>query len=203
MGDEDSTNGSHASTDKDTEGMTEVQLLRACLSEQTKVAQANADALTKLTEAMKGLAPSPIVPPTPDEVRNGKFEKLYMLWLKQSKFKEFKHSDNIDVSQWLLQLDSTVTNLASAACNLDLVREPLKPIEFGKLLRYRLSFSAEQEITQALEAIHKTWDNATVDEIRTAMKKLYQKREPQMSSLLKLFSADRLKKGDLSTTNFF
>ena len=35
------------------------------------------------------------------------------------------------------------------------------------------------------------------------MKKLYQKREPQMSSLLKLFSADRLKKGDLSTTNFF
>ena len=126
-----------------------------------------------------------------------------MLWLKQSKFKEFKHSDSVDVCQWLLQFDSTISNLASAACNLDLAREPLKSLEFGKLLRYRLSFSAEQEITQALEAAGKTWDNATSEEIRTAMKQLYQKREPQMSSLLKLFSADRLKKGDLSCTNFF
>jgi len=32
-------------------------------------------------------------------------------------------------------------------------------------VRYRLSFSAEQEITQALEAAQKTWDNATSDEI--------------------------------------
>ena len=79
----------------------------------------------------------------------------------------------------------------------------MKSHEFAKLLRYRLSFSAEQEITQALEATQKTWDNATIDEIRTAMKQLYQKREPQMSSLLKLFSADRLKKGELSCTNFF
>ena len=76
MGDEDSTNGGHASADKDTEGMSEVQLLRACLREQTKVAEANANALAKLSEAMRGLAPSPIVPPTPEEARNGKFEKL-------------------------------------------------------------------------------------------------------------------------------
>ena len=126
-----------------------------------------------------------------------------MLWLKQVKFKEFKHSENVDVCQWLLQFDSTVSNLASAACNLDLVDQPLTSHEFGKLVRYKLSFSAEQEITQALEATGKTWDDATVDQIRTAMKQLYQKREPQMSSLLKLFSADRVKKGDLSCTNFF
>ena len=100
-------------------------------------------------------------------------------------------------------MDSTVSNLASAACNLDLGRDPLKSHEFGKFLRYRLSFSAEQEITQALESIHKTWDDATSDEIRTAMKLLYQKREPQVCSLLKLYSADRLMKGDLSCTNYF
>ena len=63
MGDEDSTNGAHASTDNDTGGMSGVQWLRACLKEQMKVAQANADALAKLTEVMKGLSPSPIVPP--------------------------------------------------------------------------------------------------------------------------------------------
>ena len=202
--DEDtSTGGANAMAEKNTEGMSELDLLRECLKEQTKVAKINADAIVKLSEAMKGLTPIPVVAPTAEEVRNSKFEKLYMLWLKQSKFKEFKHSDNVDVSQWLLQLDSTVSNLASAACNLDLVNQPLKSCEFGKLLRYRLSFSAEQEITQALEAAHKTWDNATSVEIRTAMKQLYQKREPQMSSLLKLFSADRFKKGELSCTNFF
>ena len=153
---ENGTDGAHAIAAKNTEDMSEVELLRECLKEQTRVAQANADALAKLSEAMKGLAPIPVVPLTPDEVRNAKFEKLYMLWLKQSKFKEFKHSDSVDVCQWLLQFDSTVSNLASAACNLDLAREPLKSQEFGKLLRYRLSFSAEQEITQALEALNKT-----------------------------------------------
>ena len=205
MGDEENTAtvGASALPVRNTEGLSEIELLRECLREQTRVAQVNADALAKLSETMKGLAPIPVVAPTVEEIRNSKFEKLYMLWLKQSKFKEFKHSDSIDVSQWLLQLDSTVSNLASAACNLDLTNQPLKPHEFAKLLRYRLSFSAEQEITQALEAMQKTWDNATIDEIRTAMKQLYQKREPQMSSLLKLFSADRLKKGELSCTNFF
>ena len=203
MGETEDTGVAGALSELNTEGKTEIELLRECLREQTRVAQVNATALAQLSEAMRGLAPIAVVPPTPEEVRNTKFEKLYMLWLKQSKFKEFKHSDSVDVCQWLLQFDSTISNLASAACNLDLAREPLKSLEFGKLLRYRLSFSAEQEITQALEAAGKTWDNATSEEIRTAMKQLYQKREPQMSSLLKLFSADRLKKGDLSCTNFF
>ena len=199
----DSVDEAMAPVEGNVEDKSEVELLTECLKEQTRVAQTNADALAQLSEAMKGLAPVPIVPPTAEDVRNAKFEKLYMLWLKQVKFKEFKQSDNLDVCQWLLQFDSTVSNLASAACSLDLAVQPLTSHEFGKLIRYKLSFSAEQEITQALEAAGTTWDHATVEQIRTAMKQLYQKREPQMSSLLKLFSADRLKKGDLSCTNFF
>ena len=152
MGENQDTGVAGALSELNTEGKSEIELLRECLKEQTRVAQVNANALAQLSEAMKGLAPIPVVPPTLDEVRNAKFEKLYMLWLKQSKFKEFKHSDSVDVCQWLLQFDSTVSNLASAACNLDLANQPLKSHEFGKLLRYRLSFSAEQEITQALEA---------------------------------------------------
>ena len=138
MGDEENTvtNGASALTEQNTEGMSELDLLRQCLKEQTRVAQVNAEAIVKLSEAMKGLAPQPIIAPTLDEVRNSKFEKLYMLWLKQSKFKEFKHSDNLDVCQWLLQFDSTVSNLASAACNLDLVSQPLKAHEFSKNVIY-------------------------------------------------------------------
>ena len=114
MGENDNgTGGATALAELNTDDKTELDLLRECLKEQTRVAQVNADALAQLSEAMKGLAPIPVVPPTADEVRNAKFEKLYMLWLKQSKFKEFKHSDSVDVCQWLLQFDSTVSNLAS------------------------------------------------------------------------------------------
>ena len=70
-----------------TEGMTELEMLRECLNEQTRVAQINAEAIVQLSAAMRGLAPAPVVVPTEDQIRNSKFEKLYMLWLKQSKFK--------------------------------------------------------------------------------------------------------------------
>ena len=96
--DEDARRGAEGALQEQLDdSRTQIQLLRDCLSEQTRVAQANANALTQLTEAMKNLAPVPVVAPTPEEVRNGKFEKLYMLWLKQNKFKEFKHSDSVDV----------------------------------------------------------------------------------------------------------
>ena len=92
MGEDDNgTDGAAALAQLNTEGMDEIELLRECLKEQTRVAQVNADALAKLSETMKGLAPIPVVPPTADEIRNKKFENLYMLWIKQSKFKEFKH----------------------------------------------------------------------------------------------------------------
>ena len=201
MSKENSVEGAVAPVEENFENKSEVEMLRQCLREQTRVSQMHADAIAQLTEAMKGMAPVHAVPPTDAEVRNSKFEKLYMLWLKQSKVKEFKHSD--DVCQWLHQFDLAVSNLANAACNLDLVAQPLTSQEFGKLLRYKLSFSAEQEVTQALKTAHTTWDDATCEEIKTAMKKLYQTREPQMSGLLKLFSTDRLRKGDQSCTNFF
>ena len=84
MGDEDSTKGAHASTDNDTGGMSEIQLLRACLKEQTRVAQANSDAIARLTEAMKGLSPSPIIVVIKEDThqrrhsprRNSSMEKL-------------------------------------------------------------------------------------------------------------------------------
>ena len=79
--------------------MTEIELLRECLKEQNKVSQAHAEAISKLSDAMRGLVPVAPAVPSDDEVRKAKFEKLYMLWLKQSKFKEFKHSDNVDVCQ--------------------------------------------------------------------------------------------------------
>ena len=107
MGDDENTAtvGASALPVRNIKGLSEIELLRECLREQTRVAQVNADALAKLSETMKSLAPIPVVSPNVDEIRNSKFEKLYMLWLKQSNFKEVKHTDSIDVCQWLLQLE--------------------------------------------------------------------------------------------------
>ena len=97
MGETEDTGVAGALSELNTEGKTEIELLRECLKEQTRVAQVNADAIGRLSDAMRGLAPIPVVVPTAVEVRNSKFEKLYMLWLKQSNFKEVKHTDSIDV----------------------------------------------------------------------------------------------------------
>ena len=110
------------------------------------------------------------------EARKAKFEKLYLLWLKPTKTKKFRQADDVDVGNWLLQFDATVKSLASGACGLELDAQPLESHEFGRLLKHKLSFTAEQEISQALDSINKTWANATVEEIRTAMKQLYQKK---------------------------
>ena len=74
-GDDDNTAtvGASAVPEKNTADMSELELLRECLREQTRVAQVNADALAKLSETMKSLAPTPVVSPTDDEIRNSKF----------------------------------------------------------------------------------------------------------------------------------
>ena len=149
----------------------------------------------QLATAILGVTPAGPAVQTAQEIRDQKFSKLYLFWTKQNKVKEFKQSDSIDVCQWLQQFDSNVKNFASATCELDLEAAPLTPQEFAKLLRYKIPHLVETEIGRALETIHKTWDNATVDEICTSMKNLYEKKEPQVCSLLKLFSTDRLKKG--------
>ena len=59
----DSVEGAMAPVEGNVEDKSEVELLRECFKEQTRVAQVNADALAQLPEAMKGLAPVPIVPP--------------------------------------------------------------------------------------------------------------------------------------------
>ena len=108
-----------------------------------------------------------------------------VFWTKQNKVKEFKQSDSTDVCQWLQQFDSNIQSFASATCKLDLEAVPLTPQEFAKLLRYKIPHLVETEIGRALETVHKTWETAAVNEIRTAMKNLYEKKEPQVCSLLK------------------
>ena len=60
-----------------------------------------------------------------------------------------------------------------ATCNLDLEANSLVTHKFVKLLKFKLPFSIEQEISQALETAHVTWASASVEQIRTAMKQLY------------------------------
>ena len=188
-------------------GMSELEMLRKCLENQEKalekqntLAEQNSEAIRLLSQAMRGMVPAD----QPAEIREAKFEKLYLLWLKPSKLKEFKQADHIEVSDWLLQFHTTVNSLASSACKLNLQNEPLTPQEFSKLLRHKLSFSADKEISQALGSINKTWDTATVEEITKTMKRLYHKREPKVCSLLKLFSADKVKRNkEESCNNFF
>ena len=52
MSKKDSVDGSVAPVEGNVEDKSEVELLRECLKEQTRVAQTNADALAQLSEVM-------------------------------------------------------------------------------------------------------------------------------------------------------
>ena len=115
MSDQEEDSQANASASPvDTTGMTNEQLLMKFMKmfqqnaeailHQNKIAQQNtdaaqqsADAIRALSDAMRNLVPAPAAVPTDGEVRKAKLEKLYMVWLKSTKLKEFKQSDNIDV----------------------------------------------------------------------------------------------------------
>ena len=161
----------------------------------------NATALDKLTTALAALA----APTVPDEgaIRIAKLEKLYGFFIKHTKLKEYKPYDSIDVRLWLHQFYAAVDSIASAGCGLDLVAKPLTPAEFVKLLKTKINYQVESEILQSLRATGKEWATATIAEVRTAMQQLYMRREPKICSILKLFSRDRLKKGNLSVAAYY
>ena len=120
-GDEDTQEAS--SNENGSESKPDIEeWLRQCLEKQNQAlekqnetAKANADAIRQLSEAMTRLAPAA----NDAEARKAKFEKLYLLWLKPTKTKEFRQADDVDVGNWLLQFDATVKSLASGACGLD------------------------------------------------------------------------------------
>ena len=156
----------------------QLEFIKTFMKQQQATSVAQTDVLKQLAAAILGVTPAAPAVQTPQEIRDQKFSNLYVFWTKQNKVKEFKQSDSIDVCQWLQQFDSNIQSFASATCKLDLEAAPLTPQEFAKLLRYKIPHLVETEIGRALETVHKTWETVTVDEIRTAMKSLYKKKEP-------------------------
>ena len=136
-------------------------------------------------------------------VRASKLEKLYGFFIKHAGLRQYKPYDSIDVRHWLSQFDAAVDTIANAGCGLDLTADPLTSVEFAKLLRTKISYEVDAEITQFLGSIDKDWSTATIAEMRSAMKQLYMRREPKVCSILKLFSGDRIKKGNLSVSAYY
>ena len=175
---------------------TDRELIKECL-------ESNALAMQKLTDALAALAAPVHVPPDEAVVRATKLEKLYGFFIKHTKLNEYKPYDSIDVRLWLQQFDAAIDSIASAGCNLDLATKPLTPAEFVKLLKTKVNYQVESEILQSLHANGKEWATATILEVKITMQQLYMTREPQVSSVLKLFSRDRLKKGNLSVAAYY
>ena len=159
------------------------------------------DALEKLSTAVTTLSN----PQQQDAAvtRANKLERLYSMFLKQNKLKEFKPHDSIDARQWLEHFDEAIESLAIGGCGLDLANAPLTAAEFVRLLKAKLSFHVQSEIRQALQANNTDWDTADIVQVRTAMLGLYMRRVPDVSSVLKLFSQDRIKKGSHSVAEYY
>ena len=175
------------------------------LVEGEAAAKSDRDLLLELMDKMTNALTTLSSPPEVNEatVRATKLEKLYGFFIKHTNLKQYKPYDSIDVRLWLNQFDAAVDLIASAGCNLDLTTNPLSSAEFAKLLKTKINYQVESEISQSLSAISRDWSTASIAEVRTAMHQLYMRREPQVCSILKMFSIDRIKKGNLSVSAYY
>ena len=91
-------------------------------------------------------------------------------------------------------------------CRLNLQEQPLTQEEYVPLLRDRMAETAQTELESAFETRETplTWEDVTVDQLKTILVEQFGDKEPDISSVLKCFGPDRFKKTkDMSASKHY
>ena len=154
-------------------------------------------------------APPPVAPPiqpiqrTAEVIRREKFLLLHQNLLKSTKVKDYKISNQENIREWLRKFDLHVDNIAMA-CDINLSTAPLTQDEFKTLIKGKLDSMVITEIELKFKRQNLTWSTATEKQVRDTLLEQYGAKEPELSSLLKYFGANRPKKApEMSVRNFF
>ena len=135
-------------------------------------------------------------PRPPAEIRKEKLSSLFQMLQKSVKLKDYKHSSPENIREWLKKLDVLISSLAKGACDLDLDANALTRDEYIPLLYGKLDYSIIKEIDQKFttRAVVLTWETVTKAQVHEILLEQFGAKEPDISSLLKHFGANRFKK---------
>ena len=140
---------------------------------------------------------------SPEMIRREKFLLLHQNLLKSTKVKDYKISNQENIREWLRKFDLHVENIAMA-CDINLSTAPLTKDEYKTLIKGKLDSTVITEIEVKFKRQNLTWNNATEKQVRDTLLEQYGAKEPELSSLLKYFGANRPKKApEMSVRNFF
>ena len=89
---------------------------------------------------------------TAEKIRSGQINKIYLIVQKSTEIKQFKHTTQDNVREWLATFDNVCGNVAKGACSLNLDDSPLSNGEYITLLRSKISYTITQELGQKITA---------------------------------------------------
>ena len=139
----------------------------------------------------------------PRNTRKEHYLLLFQNLQKSAKLKDYKISSQENVSEWLKRFDLCIENL-SKACDID--PATLTRDEYINLIKSRLDLSVLCEMELKFKSLPTatTWEDVTKKDLHKYLIEQFGSKEPDLSTLMKYFGANRPKKSpDTKVKNFF
>ena len=147
-----------------------------------RVLQQHSQQIIQLMETLKS-------PPQPNK-RKEQIQNLVLNFRKTNKLKPFKGNSESDIDLFLKKFTEELnTNKLLVGLSNDLTRD-----EYVPLFRSCLEYAVVERVEQVLLAKNKTWDNVTIEQLKTYMKSEFGSRQTDVANVLKMWGPSRLTK---------
>merc|ERR1711989_14153 len=124
--------------------------------------------MAQLLEQLKNPAPVQLMPAAPnaDNVRKEKISSINLNIRKSNRLKLFKATAENDIELFLKKFTEELSNM-KVLVGID---GTLTRNEYVPLFRSCLVYAVVERVTQVLTSKGKTWDNVTIEELKSYMK---------------------------------
>ena len=137
----------------------------------------------------------------PRNARKDNYLTLFQNLQKSAKLKDYKISSQENVNEWIKRFDLCIENL-SKACDID--PATLTKDEYINLIKSRLDLSVLCEMELKFKSLPTTWEVVTKKDLHKYLIEQFGSKEPDLSTLMNYFGANRPKKSpDTKVKNFF
>ena len=160
-----------------------LQELIASRGETSRVLAQQQEQIIQLMETLKSGPPQ-------STKRKEQIQNLVLNFRKTNRLKQFKGNSESDIDLFLKKFTEELnTNKLLVGLSSDLTRD-----EYVPLFRSCLEYAVVERVDQVLLAKNKTWDNVTIEQLKTYMKSEFGSRQTDVANVLKMWGPSRLTK---------
>lgn len=133
-----------------------------------------------------------------------KWSNIYKM-MQKSKLTSFSAFGKDNIRDFLEKFYDDLAASARNLCEWDLDTSPLSDAQYSELLQIKLEYTVKKDVVLKFNSYNPklTWKTVTRAKLNAILLELYSNKEPQISSVLKAFSANRFKKApEMSVETF-